>query len=154
MNEEEKYKKLQEFLIFCKESEKDLKRYQKKIDKFKKKLFSYIVNLTYKSYPETLPESENRIRIEMQHHYLLMMESLDAPLSGFDVKTEQLVDYTLFNTNLEEEIKNLNNEYKKYGFDMQSEDYIQEVEEIQWEIKNEEARIAELRKKRESSEIK
>jgi hypothetical protein len=140
MNEEEQYKKLQEFLIFCKESEKDLKRYHKKIDHFKKKLFSYIVNLTYKYYPEALPESENRIRKEIQHHYLLMIDSLDAPLSGFEVKTEHLVDYPLFTTNLEEEIADLNNEYKKYGFDMQSEDYVMEVEEIQWQIKNEKFR--------------
>lgn len=37
MNEEYQHKKLQEFLIFCKESEKDLKQYHKKIDHFKKK---------------------------------------------------------------------------------------------------------------------
>ena len=140
MDQEEQHKKLQEFIIFCKESEKDLKQYHKKINKFKKKLFSYIVNNTYKFYPETLPESEPIIRKEIQHHYLLMMECLDVPLSGFEVKTEQLVDYSLFNTNLEEEIANLNNEYKKYSFDIDSEDYLMEVAEIKWEIRNEKFR--------------
>lgn len=140
MNEEEQFKKLQKFLNFCKESEKDLKQYHKKIDKFKKKIFSYIVNLTYNYYPETLPESENRIRKEMQHHYLLMVESLDALLSGFELKTEHLVDYPLFTTNFEEEIADINNEYKKYGFDIQSEDYVMEVEELKWQIKNEKFR--------------
>jgi hypothetical protein len=51
-----------------------------------------------------------------------------------------LVNYTLFNTNLEEEIEDLNKEYIKYGFDMNSEDYIMEVEEIQWMVKNEKFR--------------
>ena len=140
MDEEDKNKKLQELLNGIKESEKDLKRYHKKIDLFKKKLFNYIINLTYKYYPETLPESKKAIRKEIQHHYLLMMESLDAPLSGFEVKTEHLVNYTLFNTNLEQEIEDLNNEYIKYGFVMNSEDYIMEVEEIQWMVKNEKFR--------------
>ena len=142
MDNEELYRKHQELLLFLKESEKDLKKYHKKIDSYKKKLFHYIVQLTYSYYPETLPESENKIREEIQFHYINLIENLDEPLSGFEVKTEYLVNYSITHTHLENEIEELNNEYKKYGFSINDDDYLEEIEDIKWQVANEKYRDA------------
>ena len=140
MDNEELYRKHQELLLFLKESEKDLKKYHKKIDLYKKNLFQFIVKLTYSYYPETLPESENKIREEIQFHYIHLIENLDEPLSGFEVKTEHLVNYPITHTHLENEIEELNNEYKKYGFSINDADYLEEIEDIKWQITNEKYR--------------
>ena len=142
MDNEELYRKHQELLLFLKESEKDLKKYHKKIDLYKKNLFQFIVKLTYSYYPETLPESENKIREEIQFHYINLIENLDEPLSGFEVKTEYLVNYSITHTHLENEIEELNNEYKKYGFSINDDDYLEEIEDIKWQVANEKYRDA------------
>ena len=140
MDNEEFYRKQQEFLRFCKESEKDMKQYQKKIKKYKKNLFNFIVKHTYTYYPETLTESENRIRKEIQFHYEHLIEDLDAPLSGFEVESKYLVDYPIFHTNLEEEIKELNNDRLKYNLSIDDPDHLEDIEDLQWTVTNEKYR--------------
>ena len=140
MDNDEFNRKKNELLQFLEDSEKDLKQYQKKVAKYKKKLFDFIVQLTYAYYPETLPQSANKIREEIQFHFTNLVEELDAPLSGFEVPPEQLVDYTIFHTNFEEELEDLNNDYKKYGLSTSDENYLEDIEHLKWTVNNEKYR--------------
>lgn len=139
MDSDELYSKHQEFLQFLKESKKDVKRYQKKIKKYKKNLFNFIVKHTYTYYPETLTESKNKIRAEIQFHFSNLIEDLDAPLSGFEVAAEYLVDYAITHTNLEEELAELNNDRLKYNLPIDAA-HLEDIEHLKWTVTNEKYR--------------
>lgn len=139
MDSDELYSKHQEFLQFLKESKKDVKQYQKKIKKYKKNLFNFIVKHTYTYYPETLTESKNKIRAEIQFHFSNLIEDLDAPLSGFEVAAEYLVDYTITHTNLEEELAELNNDRLKYNLPIDAA-HLEDIEHLKWTVTNEKYR--------------
>ena len=140
MENDELNRKNQEFLNFCRASEKDLKQYQKKIKKYKKNLFNFIVELSYAYYPETLTESENIIRKEIQFHFTHLIEELDVPLSGFEVDSKQLVDYTINHTNLEQELQELNNDRQKYNLSIDDPDHLEDIADIKCTVINEKFR--------------
>lgn len=140
MDDEELHRKQQAFLRFCKESEQQVKNYENKIAKYKKKLFNFIVKHTYAYYPKTLTESENKIKEEIQFHFTNLFEDLDATLSGFEVKAEHLVDYTITHTNLEEELQELKNDSIKYGISIDDPDYLEDIAYIKWTVINEKYR--------------
>lgn len=140
MENDELNRKHQEFLSLLEASEKELKQYEKKIAKYKKALFNFIVKLTYSYYPETLTESEQRIRKEIQFHFTNLIEDLDAPLSGFEVESKYLVNYTITHTNFEKELEWLNNDNIKCNISLDDPYHLEDIEDLKWTVTNEKYR--------------